>query len=322
MYVEVTHSSKVHALGVPEGIVRRVRRAAFTDDLGRCVARASARAAATIPLALAVTACGALSAEPERPTLLTTVTASVSIPATAKSPGVAVVWRPVAASTPGLLTSDELRVAPGYTGALSVPIRRAPPLEAIHRVDVAEGESTAFAFAVGALVAYDDPSPRADKDFDLGAVLAVSRTVYVVWLERPPSAAEARLLADGAGRVPTAGLNFQRLGATGARWLPPSDAYPLLDTGTAQQPLELPERVCSTLYGPVPDAAPASYDLRTTFPPRNAPGLACLSGGRELSFFPCAAVGLCAAAATPCRQDVRKLAPTEELPPGWPCPLE
>lgn len=301
-----------------------VSRTAFRDDVAprRVGTRAGARAGGVALLALTVSACGALSAEPERPTLLTTLTVSVSIPPTAKSPGVALVWRPVAATTPGLRTSDELRVEPGYAGALSLPIRRAPPLEAIHRVDVAEGESTAFAFAVGALVAYDDPGPRADKDYDVGAVLAASRTVYVVWLERPPSAAEARLLADGAGRVPSAGLNFQRLGATGARWMSPSEPYPLLDTGTNERPLALPERVCSTLYGPVPDAAPASYDLLTTFPPKGAPGLSCLSSGRELSFYPCAAVGLCAAAAQPCRQYVRKLAPAEELPSGWPCPVE
>lgn len=297
-----------------------VSRTAFRDDVGpgRPSRRAGARAGAAALFALATIACGALAEEPERPTLLTTLTVQVSLPPTAKNPRVALAWR----SVDGALfeTSDDVRVEPGQRGGVSLPIRRAPPLKAIHRVEVAEGESTAFVYAVGALVAYDDAHENLEYSGD-DPPLAASRTVYVVWLERPPSAAEARLLADGAGRVPAAGLNFQRLSATGSRWVSPSEPYPLLDTASKDSPLALPARVCSPLYGPVPDSPPAVYDLKTTFPPSGAPALSCLSAGREVRISPCVAEGLCASELA-CQSYGRTLAPTEGIPPGWPCPVE
>lgn len=290
---------------------------AFRDDVGprRPARRAGVRAGAVAPFALAVSACGALSADPESPIVLTTFAVEVSVPTTARNPHVALVWQGQRVAL--LQGSNELPLAPGHHGALSIPIRTAPPLDAIHRVDVAAGESTAFGFAVGALVAYEEVDGR--PGFTEGdPALALSRTTYVVWLERPPSAAEARLLADGAGRVPVAGFNFQRLDKPGARWLSPTDPSPRLDTPTDGQPLTLPDRVCSPLYGPVPDAPLPAYDLITTFPPEGAFELSCAA--RTLVVRICYADRVCAARLDCSR--TRTLAPTEQPPPGWPCPVQ
>ncbi len=272
--------------------------------------------------ALALVGCGALAGEPEQPTRLTEVQGNTGALAklAPKRPHVTLVWRTRDATA--LVALDDLALP--TPGAFRLDVRNPPPIAATHTVVLNAEDPSALSFAIGALVAYDDLDGDGRLSLQPGRLttssdqlLAANPLFYVVWLYRQPSLVEAARLADGAGRTPTAGLNFLRVTATGSRWVSSAEPYEL---GTPET-VALPDQVCSALYDdPTPDVGPTRYDLQRTFPAPGAVGLTCEDRGRSLTFQACAPEGLCAGAPS-CKRDTRRLE-TGEAPTGWPCRLE
>lgn len=287
----------------------------------RPLTRSLAVLASGLAVGLAASACGELSGTPELPTLLLTIEGTVttsSAPATPKNLHVTVLWRTLDSTS--FVQGDDLPL-PGPS-PFRLELRTPPPETAKHRVVLTQDEATSLGFAVGALVAYDDldgdgrlglRAGRAEAERD--AFVAADGARLLVWLDRAPGATEAPLVADRAGQLPRAGLNFLVYGANGPRWELPTKPYDL----ATDKPARLPDRVCSTLYeSPSPESKPTVYDLLLAFPPVGAPGLVCFENGNSFTYEPCVQAGLCVEAPS-CRVEVRRLGVAEQVPKGWPC---
>ena len=289
------------------------------------LARVLLASAIVLGIAVAAFGCGELSADIDTPTRLVTfrVDGSAFAKGAPANLRAALVWR--SRGVPGYLATGDFALSDLGAGPFSFDVRRPPPEAAFHAIVLIASEGNPLRFAQGAVVLYTDGNGDGTVTFVGGraeaiggdAVVASNRTFMTFWLERPPSEREARLLADARGQAPTYGLYFERVKDDGALWLRATDIYELGTPAT----LGFPDRVCSYLFeSPVPNAKPTLYDLDRTYPPLDAPGLACAEQGRSFSFQGCVAAGLCSEATTACKVDVRRLSRTEAIPSTWPCP--
>lgn len=274
-----------------------------------------------LALGLLVAACGEMSANVDAPTRLVSfrVDARALAASPPKSPRAALVWR----------TLDAAAFAPtgdtpvGDLGQdLVFDVRRPPPDQAFAAPVLVPNEGTPLRFARGFVVLYTDGNENGALDLRPGVlegsqgdrIVGASATLGVVWLERTPSNAEARILVDRAGHSPKSGLNLVRLTRDGDAWLGASDAF------VVEAPTALPSRLCTAhVATPEPETAPVPFDLARVFPPKGAPGLVCSDGGRSVVFRTCLAEGLCATATDVCVTLERRLSPTEPVPTAWPC---
>ncbi len=297
---------------------------AFAHATRSGLARVLRGTAILLGLGAAGSGCGELSADIDTPTRLVTFRVDGSAFAKGAPANVraALVWR--SRGVPGYLATGDVAVSDLGAGPFPFDVRRPPPEAAFHATVLIASEGNPLRFAQGAVVLYTDGNGDGTITFVGGraeaiggdAVVASNRTFMTFWLERPPSEGEARLLADARGQAPTAGLNFQRVTADGALWLRATEVYELGTPATTG----FPDRVCSYLFeSPVPSSKPTLYDLDRTYPPLDAPGLACAEQGRSFSFQGCVAAGLCSEATAACKVNVRRLSPTEAIPSTWPC---
>jgi len=216
---------------------------------------------------------------------------------------------------------------PDPAAPLAFDVRRPPPEAALHAPVLVPSEGTPMRFAHGAFVLYTDGNGNGTLDFSRGraeaaegdTIVGASAELVALWLERSPSEAETTLLADTRGVAPLAGLNFLRVTGEGARWVRSSEP---LDVGAPGKPA-FADRMCSYLFeSPVPSAGSTRFDLDRIFPPAGSQGLTCAEAGRSLSLEGCAAAGLCEKNTAVCAVSVRRVQASENLPEGWPCPLE
>jgi hypothetical protein len=274
-----------------------------------------------LALGLVVMACGEMSENVEAPTRLVSfrVDARALASSGTKGPRAALVWR----------TRDAVAFAPtGDTPMddlgrdLSFDVRRPPPDRAFAGPVLVPTEGTPLRFSRGFVVVYTDGNGNGALDLRPGTIegaegdriVGASATLAVVWLERTPSDAESRVLADRSGHTPVAGLNLVRLTRDGDAWLGASDAFVVGEAST------IPSRLCTAhVESPEPELAPVAFDLQRIFPPKGSPGLSCSDGGRSVVFRTCVAAGLCASATDVCTTLERRLTSTEPVPAAWPC---
>lgn len=292
-----------------------------------------------LPLALAVSACGALASHTDEPSTLATIRGQVtnpdSVPVGQGGFRVAVVWSTFPESGPNLArVAQETAVTPVFPAQFALDIKDPPPDDAINHL------KDAFTpFAYGTIVAYEDVNGNGKLDLvDFGATSFVDRIVAarydltILFLEKVPSdPAQLKGAADDNGAVPTAGYNFYLLddckhggcdsSKPGFTWLPITASITLPVSNDPQ----LSALMCASASasggasGSVTDHPPGQYPAQ--FPAKGDPNLRCAADNRSYTYQQCteSRQGLCGEATRACLDDTY-VVPTGNNPPtGWPC---